>query len=91
METRREFLLNVVKGTVYSVPVIRTLATPPEILAQGESQTSEKGGMGMHVGGMGGMLVLSGTGGFQKPPSSAPWATKPPGGRSLQEVDPPWR
>ncbi len=72
MEDRREFLLNLVKGTAYSVPVIRTLATPPEILAQGQSQTTGKGGQGK------GKLVLPGTGGFQKP-STAPWAKKPPG------------
>ena len=75
MEDRRNFLLKVATGVAYSAPVIRTLASPPALLAQGsESETTQKGGQGMEMG----MLVIQ----SPEPPtttSTAPWAKKPGG------------
>ncbi len=78
MKNRREFLLKVAMGVAYSASVIRTLASPPELLAQGESTTSTKGGMGMLVvqQPVPTEKVLPGT----PQTSTAPWAKKP-GGR----------
>ncbi len=70
-DDRRAFLKKVAKGTIYSVPVIRTLSTPLELAGVQQPSMVDMGG------GMPGALVaptptLGGT-------STAPWA-KPPGG-----------
>jgi len=40
-ETRREFLIKIAKGSVYSAPVIRSLAAPDGLSAQ--ANPSQKG------------------------------------------------
>jgi hypothetical protein len=73
MGDRRDFLLKVAKGVAYSAPVMRTLASPPSLVAQA---TSGKGGMEM------GMLVIQRPEPATPPPlttSTAPWAKKPGG------------
>ena len=71
-DDRREFLKKLAKASVYSAPVVLTLATPPELLAQ-SNNTSSKGGMGM---GMTGALVAPAGSGFGGA-STAPWARSP--------------
>ncbi len=67
MEDRREFLKKLAKGSVYSAPVIRTLATPPELMAV--TQSSMKKGQPPVM-----MLIAPiPTGGG----STAPWARRP--------------
>ena len=57
--------------------VVRTLASPPELLAEDSSETTGKGGMGGRMGMGMGILVV------QPPPaptiSTVPWAKKPGG------------
>lgn len=74
IEDRRVFLKKLAKGSIYSVPVIRTLSTPPELAAMVAQMASMKA-MG---GGMAGMLVAPTGGGFGGT-TVAPWA-RPPGG-----------
>ena len=70
VDDRREFLKRLVKGSVYSAPVIRTLATPPELAAVVQSS--------MKMGDPPPMLVAP-TSGATGGASTAPWA-RPPGG-----------
>jgi hypothetical protein len=73
-EDRRAFLKKMAKGSIYSVPLIRTLSTPPELAAMAAQMGSMKGGWGA----MGSMLVAPTGGGFGGT-STAPWA-RPRGG-----------
>jgi hypothetical protein len=70
-EGRRAFLKKLAKGSIYSVPVIRTLSTPPELAAMAAQMGSMKG--------MGGMMLVAPTGGGFGGTTTAPWA-RPPGG-----------
>ncbi|MFP3947791.1 MAG: hypothetical protein ACLFWG_03605 [Longimicrobiales bacterium] len=73
-ETRREFLVKIAKGSVYSAPVIRTLAAPEGLSAQ--ANPSEKSG-GKSGGGWGkGQNAPAPTTDFQFGPS-APWSNDP--------------
>jgi hypothetical protein len=77
-DDRRAFLKKVAKGSLYAVPVIRTVATPPELAALAAQQASMKGMGNDNMGGGGNFVAPAGAGG-PGPTSSAPWA-KPPGG-----------
>ena len=76
-EDRRAFLKKLAEGTIYSIPVIRTLSTPPELAALTVQQPSMKD-MGNDMGG-GGMFVAPAGGAGPTGTSTAPWAG-PPGG-----------
>lgn len=71
-ETRREFLIKIAKGSVYSAPVIRTLSAPERLSAQ--ANPSEKSGG--KAGGGGFMTGQDPTTNFQFG-RSAPWSGNP--------------
>lgn len=71
-ETRREFLIKMAKGSVYSAPVIRTLTAPDGLSAQ--ANPSEKSGG--KTGGGWGQNAPSPSTDFQFGPS-APWSNDP--------------
>lgn len=75
-ESRRRFLKRLAKGTLYSAPVIATMAAPVHLVGQGMS-ASAKGGMG------GGAVGGGGGGGGHKPAAQfqGPWDTNAPPGR----------
>lgn len=45
-QSRREFLARMARGAAYAAPVVVTLSTPAGLVGQGQSQNSQKGGMG---------------------------------------------
>lgn len=72
-ETRREFLIKIAKGSVYSAPVIRTLAAPEGLSAQA-NPSQKSGGKAGGGGYMEGQQNAPTP--FQLGPA-APWSTNP--------------
>jgi len=74
---RREFLLKLAKGAVYSAPVVRSLAAPSHLAAQ----VSPKMGM---------MMMFMFSGGFMFMKGKAFMGTFPGSPTEPNRIQPPW-
>ncbi len=78
-KSRREFLKEVTRSSLYAAPVVVTLVTPRSVSARRAASGMGDMSMSMDMGGMGQQRQLPHAPWFKPPPSSTPPGVKDPG------------